>query len=323
MALTQVTSDVLNSSQANITQVGTLANLTVSGNVDVGSVNISPNLATARLSMITTTDTGQLTFNSSLGFRLIDSGTTVLSVDAQGDLGVGTSTPGYRLHVVNAAGAVDAAFQSAVGSDVMVSLRNQSSPNYAFWGADNSSGSAFYANSSANACIFGTTTTNNIQFVTDFKERVRILGTTGNVGINTSDPTATLHVNGNVIVSGLTTLAETTEVLDTKSSVTGTVVHDFSTTAIWYYSNIAGAVTANITNVPTTDNRVTSISIVVNQGGTGYIVNGLQINGSAQTIRWQGNTVPTASTNRLDVFTFSLIRAASTWTVLGSATSHG
>ncbi len=127
----------------------------------------------------------------------------------------------------------------------------------------------------------------------------------------------------NLSVSGLTTLAETTEILDTKSSVTGTVVHDFSTSAIWYYSNIAGNVTANITNVPTTDNRVTSVSIVVNQGATGYIVNGLQINGAAQTIRWQANTVPTASTNRIDVFTFSLIRAASAWTVLGSATSHG
>ena len=132
-------------------------------------------------------------------------------------------------------------------------------------------------------------------------------------------------VNSTVLDSllGTTTLAETLEVLDTKSSVTGTVVHDFSAGAIWYYSSISGNVTANITNVPTTDNRVTSVSMVVNQGGTGYIVNGLQINGAAQTIRWQGNTVPAASTNRIDVFTFSLIRAASTWTVLGSATSHG
>jgi hypothetical protein len=128
---------------------------------------------------------------------------------------------------------------------------------------------------------------------------------------------------GNVTINGLTTLAETTETLDTKSSVTGTVVHDFSTTAIWYYSSISGNVTANITNVPTTNNRITSVSIVVNQGSPGYIVNGLQIDGAAQTIRWQANTVPTASTNRVDVFTFSLLRAANAWTVLGSATSHG
>ena len=127
----------------------------------------------------------------------------------------------------------------------------------------------------------------------------------------------------NLTINGLTTLAETTETLDTKSSVTGTVVHDFSTTAIWYYSSISGNVTANFTNVPTTNNRITSVSIVVNQGGTGYIVNGLQIDGVTQTIRWQANTVPSASTNQVDVFTFSLLRAADAWTVLGSATSHG
>ena len=124
-------------------------------------------------------------------------------------------------------------------------------------------------------------------------------------------------------INGLVTLSETTEVLDTKSSVTGTVVHDFSTSAIWYYSSISGAVTANFTNVPTTNNRVISLSIVVNQGVTGYLVNAVQIDGVLQTIRWQGNIVPVASTNRIDVFTFSLIRTGSAWTVLGAATSHG
>lgn len=44
MALTQVSEDVLNSSQANITQVGTLANLTVTNTI-VGSVSGNANNA--------------------------------------------------------------------------------------------------------------------------------------------------------------------------------------------------------------------------------------------------------------------------------------
>ena len=39
MALTQVTPDVLHSNQGNITTVGTLGNLTVSGNVSAGNVS--------------------------------------------------------------------------------------------------------------------------------------------------------------------------------------------------------------------------------------------------------------------------------------------
>lgn len=299
-----------------------LASPVFTGLTTASNISIVPGSSSAWLNMTTSTRTGQLNY-SNIGFRLIDNGTTTLVVDASGDLGVGVDNPGYKLHVRDTPD-LDIGFACQTGQDIMVRLDTQGdSGRYTFWGSDNSAGSAFYANSSANACIFGTSTTTNIQFVTDFTERIRILGTTGNVGINTANPTATLHVNGNLLVSGLTTLSETTEVLDTKSSVTGTVVHDFSTSAIWYYSNISGNVTTNITNVPTTDNRVTSISIVVNQGATGYIINGLQINGSAQTIRWQGNTVPTASTSRLDVFTFSLLRAANTWTVLGSSTSHG
>jgi hypothetical protein len=39
MALTQVSKDVLNNSQANITQVGTLSSLTVSGNISSANYN--------------------------------------------------------------------------------------------------------------------------------------------------------------------------------------------------------------------------------------------------------------------------------------------
>lgn len=132
-------------------------------------------------------------------------------------------------------------------------------------------------------------------------------------------------VNSTVLDSllGTTTLAETLEVMEPISGATGTVEHAFSSGAVWYYSNIAGNVTANITSVPTTNNRVTSLSFIVNQSSPGYLINGIQIDGAAQTIRWQANTVPTASTNRIDVFTFNLVRAANAWTVLGAATSHG
>jgi hypothetical protein len=261
MALTQVTKDVLNSSQANITQVGTLANLTVSGNITADSIGVGTSSTDGDTNnkLVVVSGSGSGAFRAKAGVY------TLTSIQYNGTAGTVTDCPFYTI---------------------------------------------------------GTNIGGVVAFTTDAIERMRITST-GNVGINTANPTATLHVNGNAIVSGLTTLAETTEILDTKSSVTGTVVHDFSTSAIWYYSSISGAVTANITNVPTTDNRVTSISIVVNQGGTGYIVNGLQIDGAAQTIRWQANTVPTASTNRVDVFTFSLLRAANVWTVLGSATSHG
>jgi hypothetical protein len=62
--------------------------------------------------------------------------------------------------------------------------------------------------------------------------------------------------------TGTTTLQQSTELLDTKTSATGTVVHDFSTSAIWYHSSISANFTANFTNVPTTNNRTVVGSLI-------------------------------------------------------------
>ena len=120
-----------------------------------------------------------------------------------------------------------------------------------------------------------------------------------------------------------TTLQQTTEVLNTKTSATGTVVHDFSTGAIWYHSSISASFTANFTNVPTTDSRSIGLSLVLSQGATAYIPSAVQIAGTAQTIKWQGGTAPTGNANKTDIVSFVLIRTGSAWIVLGSLSTYG
>jgi hypothetical protein len=124
-------------------------------------------------------------------------------------------------------------------------------------------------------------------------------------------------------VSGTTTLQQSTEVLNTKTSATGTVTHDFSTGAIFYHSSISANFTANITNVPTTNNRTIVVSLILAQGVTARIPSAVQIDGSAQTIKWQDNTVPTGNASKVDIVSFSLIRTGSAWTVLGGLSTYG
>jgi hypothetical protein len=121
----------------------------------------------------------------------------------------------------------------------------------------------------------------------------------------------------NLTASGLTSLAEITEVLNTKTAATGVVTHDFSTGAIWYHSSISANFTVNLTNVPTTNDRIITVSLLLNQGATGRLPNAFQIDGVAQTIRWQNNVTPTPNINIIEIATFSLIRTGSTWFVLG------
>lgn len=60
-------------------------------------------------------------------------------------------------------------------------------------------------------------------------------------------------------------------------------------------------------------------------GATAYGVTSVQIDGSAQTIRWVSNIVPVQASNTRNSYTFTLIKTSSspTYTVLGSSTRYG
>jgi hypothetical protein len=123
--------------------------------------------------------------------------------------------------------------------------------------------------------------------------------------------------------TGTVTVQQLTEVLNTKTAATGTVTHDLSTGAIFYHSSISANFTANFTNVPTTNNRTVAVALVLSQGATARIPSAVQIAGVAQTILWQGGTLPSGTASRVDVVSFTLIRTGSAWTVIGALTTYG
>jgi len=126
-----------------------------------------------------------------------------------------------------------------------------------------------------------------------------------------------------ITVYGLTTLQQSTEVLNRIDDAGGTVVHDFSTGAIWYHGAMTSDFTANFTNVPTTENRAINAVLVLDQGSTPVIPTAVQIDGVSQTINWSGAVAPTGTANQIDIVSFTLIREDSTWMVLGSLNTFG
>ena len=140
----------------------------------------------------------------------------------------------------------------------------------------------------------------------------------GGIGVS-----GNLNIGSGLGVSGLTTLTYTSERLSTKTSATGTITHDLTTSSIFYHSSISNNFTANITNVPITEDRAIGVTLVLSQGGTAYMVTALQIDGNAQTIKWVNNSVPSGAANKVDVVGFSLIRTGSSWTVLGQYSTYG
>ena len=147
---------------------------------------------------------------------------------------------------------------------------------------------------------------------TDVLTPSAILGSSTSASIGAS--TGTTTVNNTLVVQQIR------EKMNDNTVSTNVMTCDFSTGAIFYNTTTLSAnFTVNATNVPTDNGYAISITVIVNQGGTGYYPSALQIAGASQTIKWSnGNTVPTPTPNKIDLFTFTLLRRGSTWTILGS-----
>ena len=144
------------------------------------------------------------------------------------------------------------------------------------------------------------------------------------IEVNLSNPTLTGTTNiAAVNISGLATFQELAETVNNKTLATGVVVHDTTTGVIWYHSSISSNFTANFTNLPTTNGRTTTLTLVLDQGVSAYIPTAVQIDGVAQTINWQSGTAPSGNASKKDIVSFTLIRNSSTWIVLGSSGTFG
>ena len=99
------------------------------------------------------------------------------------------------------------------------------------------------------------------------------------------------------------------------------VDHDCSLGHIFYHNTPTNNWTANFTINSLTGGYASNYTLVVNQGGTGYYANAVQMGGTPVTINWLGNTLPVPSINRVDIINFSILQSpGGSFTVLGQLT---
>ena len=110
------------------------------------------------------------------------------------------------------------------------------------------------------------------------------------------------------------------EIIDVSHS-SQVVTLNYSLGSIFFQTNAfsASATTVEITNAPITDNRIFTVSLITpNASNASFRPNNLTVNGSTVTIRWAGSTAPNATTtsSKLDLWSFTLLYRASTFTSL-------
>ena len=144
----------------------------------------------------------------------------------------------------------------------------------------------------------------------------------GKSGFSLSSATSTGSFSGDLGVAGRTTLGGVTERMS-HTQGGSTLTCDMISQSIFYLNKPSSNVTANFTNVPTTNNRVYTPTVILSQSSPAYIVSVVQVDGVGQTINWSSGITPTGNASKQDVFGFSLIRSGSAYKVLGQMSTYG
>jgi len=118
-------------------------------------------------------------------------------------------------------------------------------------------------------------------------------------------------------VTGPTNIQQVVETLTTATGVIAgspsTFNLDFDDGSIFYVEPEGDNFVANYLNVPVTDNRIISTTIIISQTASSYIPNVVYINGDIIPISWSGGSLPSGNANQTDIVGFSFMRIGATW----------
>ena len=127
---------------------------------------------------------------------------------------------------------------------------------------------------------------------------------------------------GSLYVTGLISLNASTETANTGINPGASYIFDLNYGPTWEVQGMSQNWTANFTNVPTTINRTTMVSLMITQGATPYYPSTIQVNGTTYTPKWLNGTSYTGNAIQYDFVTFNLFNQNGTFLVFGSYATY-
>lgn len=127
---------------------------------------------------------------------------------------------------------------------------------------------------------------------------------------------------GGVHVSSLLTTQQLTETVVSITGASGAVTHDFSQGALFHHSAFFEDFTCDIVGLPVVEGRASTVTLLLRQGVTPFMVTGVSIAGDDMVILWFEGTPPDGTAAAVDVVTFTLLRLDGAWTVFGQCAAY-
>jgi hypothetical protein len=166
------------------------------------------------------------------------------------------------------------------------------------------------------AVNLGSATANSILF-----NDTGVVSGTSNIAYGTISGVGALVVQGPIEVQEIIEVIPSTLIVGSVSL--SNLSLDWLAGAIYTVNSMSTNMRINILNLPTTNNRAETMTFLLYQGLTPYLINSVQIGGVSQTVRWPSATQPTPTASRYEIETFTLFRVENNWTVIGQLNSFG
>jgi hypothetical protein len=285
--------------QPNITSIGQLSLLNVTGNITGGNATISGSMYGAVQGVI-----GGQTPNSA----------TFTSVNINNTASISGNLTAANSNLGNAARANFFIGDGSLLSNVNVgSISNANYSNFA---------GTVTNSSQPNITSVGNLTSVNVDGnVTGAAVRGTLV-TANLLNVNTAATIFNLSVSGDTQLTSLVAKSSV-EYMLIKNLASGSINYDYLEGTV-YYHTLNGNVAVNFINVPASNTLAAVFVLAVQQGTTPYSFTSVSIGGTVYTIKWLGGVAPTATANKLEVYSFTLFRTgATTWTVAGQMNSYG
>ena len=139
----------------------------------------------------------------------------------------------------------------------------------------------------------------------------------------TPDLGGNLNTNSHSITGGLKLVDNgIIEKFDTHTGLVSGINLNAQTSHSLYISSATNNKTLSVSNLSLSSNQGSNITVIWNQGSTPYMVTALNVNGTSQTINWQGGSAPAGTANGVDIISFTIYYTGSAYVVMGQSVSY-